>query len=444
MSVGPRSRRRFLRDLGAMATLGAVATAGCSALPFDGGEPATTIPAGELRAVVEGTPPAIPEMLPVDIEASYLDGASGQVSERLGRVPDPLTATEVPNGAIRQDLAHMRDRAESRLEAAREADTPYEALQSLRRARAGAATLEGAWAAIDDGLTRTALIDRAPEIESARTDFVRRWEYDGDDPVRAAVVYSAIERRVEAARRSATVDETDLEYQPENPITVGELAGELEGARASIDDVAYLYDRYTASVDDPDDLHPALEQGATSLVDDVESRERELPSIDPVEPSELVDRDVEDTPAAEVLEGLYYRLETPDYPAEELAAGRPAHAILVAGSVLARFRALATLRGQIDDGESFEVETAADVRAIRSDAVEAVASARNEIEQSALANQELARLADRLRNVDGQLERHDDAVRTDIVDYEVAEYVTIAAVARALPSTVEQVAVALQ
>ena len=439
MMDGFLDRRRFLRGLGTVALVGA---SGCSALSGEGKSP-PTIPASALGTIVDDAPPTIPERVPVEIEPTYLDSIETTIRDTLTQVPSPFTATDIPNGAIREDLNQHRDRVDTYLQAAAEAASPYEALRRYRRAQERAAQVAAAWATVDADLTRDAVLERTAELEAERSAFTRRWEYLGDEPERSTVVHSILEQRLRTTERIATIVESDLEREPPNAITIGELAGSIERGFGAIEDAAYLYDRYLESLTEPTDQRPTFEAAAASLVGTIESRRASLPSIEPSNPSALVDRDISDTPAAEALEELYWRLDAPRYSSEERAAGRPAHAIVIAKTILARFRALSSIRDDVEAGESYEIESADDVRAIRSAAISALTAAQDAIDSVVLANGDLARLANQLQDVDRRLEPHDDDVRADLLGYEVAEYVQIAAMARALPETTKQVETAL-
>ena len=434
------SRRRILGGVGTAALLG---VSGCSAISGWQDEP-PTIPASELRAIVDESPPILPETFPADIESSYLDSIAEGISGRLYSVPTPFTASDIPNGAIRKDLNHQRDRVDTLLQTANESDSPYEALWLYRRARGQAASVAAAWATIDHGLTRDDVIGRTSELETARSEFVRRWEYLGTEPIRSTVVHSALEQRVRTTERIIDIDESDLDREPANAITIGELAGEVERGFASIEDAEYLYDRHLQSLPDPMDQRAILGEAAATLARTIESRHASLPSVDPSNPSALVDRDISDTPAAEVLEGLYWRLDSPSYPSEELLTGRPAHAIVVAKTILARLRAFTSVLDQVEAGETYEVLSSEEVRASRAEAISAITSAQSEITKPVLANSDLARLADQLQDVDSRLKRHEEDVATDLIDYEIAVYVQTTAVAHALPATIEQVTTMLR
>lgn len=438
------SRRRVLGLAGSTVLLGS-GLAGCSALPFgDSRDDTATIPGTDLQAVTDGERPEIPRTLPVDVESSYLAGVGDRVRTHLASVPTPLDETDVPNGAIRRELTQVHDRAETLLETAESAPTPFEAMGTLRRAREEARTLAAAWAAIDEGLTSEDVAESVTEIEDARTALLGRWRYVGDDPIRATVVHATIERYVDRARRLATSRASPRGRRPTNPLTIGEYAGHLERSLATLEDAAYCYDRYASSLDEPTEYLVALEGAAGSLVEEVGRRSGELPDVEPDETSALVESDVSDTPAAEVLERFYWDVGEPDYPAETRAAGRPAYAIVLAHGALARLRALESLREAIDDGETFAVESAADVRATRSSAIDAVTSARSTSPAPDLTNREFSRLSSRLADADERIARYDDSVRPGQLDHLVAEYVAVRAIASALPETSANVTAVLE
>lgn len=443
MSEDGLSRRRVLGLAGS--TVLGVGLAGCSALPLgDNPEEATAIPVADLQAVTEAPRPVIPRTLPVYIESSYLAEQTGRVREHLASVPTPLDETDVPNGAIRRELTHVRERAETLLDRAESAPTSFEAMETLRRARGNARTLTAAWAAIDEGLTREGVAGMVTEIEDARTNLLGRWRYVGEDPIRATVLHATIERYVASARRLATNPEFPRSRRPTNPLTIGEYAGHLERSLATLEDAAYCYDRYSSSLDDSIDLLVVLEGSAASLVEAVGRRSGDLPDLDPDEATALVDRDVSDTAAAEVIERFYWDVGEPDYVPETRAAGRPARTIVLAQGALARFRALESVREEINGGETYTVESSADVRAVRSSAIDAVTAARSASPAPVLTNRELSRLSSRLADADEEIDRYDDPVQPKQLDHVVSEYVAVRAIAAALPETNENVTTVLE
>lgn len=441
MTGDPFTRRRFLRLGGAVCSLGSATLAGCSSLQ---GEPQPVMLSGEaLEGAIAPDVPTIPRSLPVDIEASFLDSLAAPAREELATVPTPLDRTEVPNGAIRRELTRTHERARSHLDAATSAPTPFEAVTSIRRARGEAATLAAAWNVIEAGLSREAVIARGPPIRDDLDAFVDRWAYVGASPIRVMLVHAHLEQAVLDARESATVDPQRLDREPANAITIGELAGELSRAATRVRAATYLYDRFQQSIDGETDLRSRFEGAAHTLVDDIHRRRREIPTISPNEVATLVDGEISDV-ATSALEELYFRIEHPNYPGDELAAGRPAHAIEIAHVLLARFRAFTSLRTRLNEGESFGVSSVSDVEALRSRAMDALNAVRTDASYPQLTTNELARLAEQVRETDRRLTHHDGDVRLEAISYEVAGYVFVDAVARAVPPMSQQVASTLE
>jgi len=440
MSDRSLDRRRFLHGLGVTAALG---TAGCSGLSL-GSEEEPRLAAQALQSLTSDPAPIIPQRLPVDIEGAYLESIATGVRETLETVPTPLTATHVPNGAIREDLTHLREHVETDLEAARDAPSPSEALEEYRRAGSTATELATAWAVIDDGLTRADVAERASAIDQTRSRFEQRWSYVGTDPVTASVLHAALERRVRTATRILAADDADRPDPPDNALTIGEFAGDLYQARAAIEDADYLYRQHTHALTDGDDLQDRLESAAEGLGRAITARKAQLPDVDASDPSTFVDRDISATPAAEVLQDLYRELDRSDSVAEEQAAGRPANAVLAAVWTLAQFRAFDSILEDVTEGASYAIETVDDIGTIRADAVNALTATTEALDASILANQTLDRLSGDLRFADRRLTDRHGAVRVSYIRYEIAQYVEIAAIARALPASVAQAVDALR
>lgn len=428
-------RRGFLRAAGTVALLG---TAGCSAIV--GGNDRPTIPASELHAIVRGGPPEIPATIPVDVEASYLHTAAEEVRSILRTVPTPLTAAEIPNGVIRQRVSSTIHRTRSYLHGAEEAHSPYEAMRRLRWAHGEARSAAGAWAAIDAGLTRAQVATRGPDVLAEIDAFVEQWRYIGDDPVRAAVVHSVLENRVVGARNRATIEGERLQREPETPLTVGELAGDLGEARAALEESRYVYGRFLASLAEEREMLQRLQLAAGTLADAVRERRRALPDVE--EPAELVEGDVA-APALDALDLIYAEAAQLEDAEHARAEGRPARGVVLAQPVLARFRALDALRSRVADGDSFAVERAADVRAIRADAIDAIRTARAETSVPILTDWALADLSGELQRADDDLADSEGSVQVDFLDFTVSQYVYVGAIARGLPETSAEVASAL-
>jgi hypothetical protein len=440
---------------GVLALLGSAAVAGCSGLPNPlASDRSVTVSGSELAAIASRDAPAAPETIPVEIAQAHLDAARTRARDLLSTAPDPLGPDEIPNGAIRERVASRRERARSDLEEASEAGSPFEAMGHLRSARCDARYLAAAWKAVDEGLTRETLFESAPAISEDAAAFRERWRYVGGDPVRALVVHQPIERLAETAGSDATPPRESLEREQENPITVGELAADLERARASLSDAAHLYDRFLDTLDEHRDLGPTFEGAVDEIAEAIDERRGDLPSVDPSEPSELVERDVEGTPVGWALERFYADLVDPPEFEREHWEGNPTGAILRGHESLAKFRAFESLRDRVDGGEEIDVENAADIGRMRTDAIEAIEGARASDRQPLLTRGLVSNAADGIGYVDEELARvahgggEEGEVRETVeVDWfvrDVARYLQIAAMARAAPAASEQVATILR
>lgn len=425
---------------GVLALVGTTAFAGCSGIPSGIlEEQPATLDGTELRALAERDAPAIPERAVVDIEGAVLDARRDHVRELLSGVPTPFSSREIPNGAIREELASMHERALDALDAADSAGSPYETLTSLRDARSRAGALNAAWRAIDAGLTREALLEDAAVVRREGRAFDERWRYVGDDPVRAVLIADRLERGVERAIAVASVDREELAAEQENPVTVGELGGDIERGRALLDDGAYLYDRYTASVTGATALESTIRSAARAAVDTVETRQRDLPAFDPGDPAATFGRDIEETPAAWALRDLYGHVSNTRGIDHARSNDQPAHVVLQAQEQLARIRAFTALYERIDDGERFAIEAASDVEALRSTAVAAVMAARSAAPDPRLARRLLADLAGGIRYTDREFADLRDEIEAAWIARDVSFYVTTAAIARAIPDAVDRI-----
>jgi len=115
MTERPRMTRRGLLALAGVSVL-----AGCNGLTGLGSENEPTIQAYDLPDIDSETDPepAVPESVPVAIDADYLDAARNRVTTLLAALPTPLGPEEIPNGYIRMQLA----------DAATDATTGYSAV----------------------------------------------------------------------------------------------------------------------------------------------------------------------------------------------------------------------------------------------------------------------------------------------------------------------------
>jgi len=427
---------------GALAIAGSSLLAGCGGVGglFSGSEP-VVLDGTELKGIVDAGTPAIPERVPVEISDDYLADATARVETLLGSVPDPLGPGEIPNGAIREDLSKERENAKEALDRVENAATGYEKLQVLRDARRRARALAAGWEAIDAGLTREDVLASAPEVRDRIDEVGDRHGYVGNDPVRAVLAHAAIEGLLVSAKRSATVHREQLEGVPENPVTIGELAGDLEAASAAVAGAAHIYERFTDSLDGGRDLEAHLRSAGDALVEEIETRQGDLPSEDAV--VSTVEGDLEDTPAGRALRNLHDDATYTSRITDAQRVGRLASAILQAQETLAGIGAFEAFRETVDGGEDFTVETVAEVRSIRKDAVDAIESARENGSNPRLTYAALEGMGGWIRFADDDLARAGDEVNARYLDNELAAYIRATYIARSIPEASETVADAL-
>ncbi|WP_134671505.1 hypothetical protein [Halorussus marinus] len=436
-----RTTRRGFLALAASAGL-----AGCNGFGYFSDDRGPTVEGAALSEVASTDPPTVTERFPVEVEQSYLDEAAATAREHLSAVPAPLDESDVPNGVIRQEVSRLYEEANEALADAAEATTTADAMGRLRDAREDARAAAAAWAAIDGDLDREAVRASIPTVRRALEEFQFRWRYVGQAPVRAVLAHAQIEERVGfAGRRLRGAGEHHRRYRrrPDNPLAIGEFAGEVESARAAIDDAAYVYDRYVASLGDPRPIGEGLRAVGESLVETLDERREALPGEPHAEASSLVDRDVEGTPIAEALTGLR-DAEYADGLDDELATGRRASVVLSVHDTLAQVRAFERLRERVADGEFVRVETIEDVRTIRDAAVDAVAAAADSERHSRLDRRLLASLGD-FGYADRQIEEYADRdqVPVDWLVPDLSYYVAIEARAREVPAASATVAEAI-
>jgi hypothetical protein len=427
---------------GALAVLGLGALAGCSgANPLSSEPDPVELDAAALRGVVDDSAPSLPERLPVEITEAHVAASEDRARTLLDAVPATLGSDEIPNGAIREKVRHARERAATEISEASAAATPFDRLAAFGGARAEARFAAGAWRAIDEGLTREELRGEAETIRSDRRALRDRWRYVGDDPVEATLVHAAIERRIASGRSDIAVGEPHR-YRPGNPLGVGEIAEEVERARVAVDDAAHLYDRLTATLDEPVDLRERLVDARQRLREAFETEREALSSIDPQEPWRIEGVDVEDTPAAEALEELF-RPVNPEHD-DGWDETTPAEALTWAHASFVTLSAFIALRERVREGETFVVESVTDVDAVRSGAIEALRAAEASPAEPALTRHSTAKLAGQLAWADEELLNVDESVRASWLRNDVATYLTVMARARATPAASERVAEALR
>lgn len=419
------SRRGFLALSGTAALAGLAGCGGVNPLAED--EP-RTIAGGALREALSGEAPTVADPLPVNIEAAYVDRRLADARKSLSSVPAPFDAEEVPNGAVRRELTELRERAATALETAATAPSPTDALGSVRRARRSVREVEAAWAAVDAGLSFDDVRGSIPAAREAYEAFRTRWQYVGDDPVRAVLVHARVEELVANAGRQLNRAPGQTRHAPESPFGVAELAAAVESARAAVDDADYLFGRFESSLSNPRPVGAALTSAGESLSASVADRREALPNPES-EASSYVDGEA--APVAYALVELRQGIEFADGIEGERETGRRAMVVVSALHTLVRLRAFESLRERVENEEYVTVEGVADVRAVREAAVDAVGDALAS-EANPRLDRSVLRVADRFESLPERIgEYHDDdeiPVRWLVRD--LGEYVVVEAMAR--------------
>lgn len=417
------TRRGFL----AAAVGGGALLAGCAELG-DGGDEPDPISSTRLSEVVGpgGTAaPVVVDSLPVDIERERLRRGVQRVDDLTATLPMPLGPEEIPNGYVRERLADAAADAADRTESARTAGSRLRALEELRRARGRAGYAAAGWGRIEGEADATELRNRAADANLRARSTLAETEYRGEDPVRAARVYAYVERTLE---RVASDGDSRVNFEAGSVLAVAERGERAESNEAAVADGRYLLDRYRSSLSSPADLSERLSAAASALSKTVDRRHSELPP----EPTST---------EWDSTKQFRYRLRTDaDSSADAVAdAERPATTVLSAAGALTDIAAHGRVVERIDGGEAFTVETAAELREIRTTAIEALESALAESRRPELARPMLADAAATVGFADERLSGYSGAVRPRRLDGPVQQYVTATARARSVPAACETV-----
>ncbi|MFC7070533.1 hypothetical protein [Halobaculum lipolyticum] len=429
------TRRRLLAATG---TAAAASLAGCSALPF-GDDP--TVSGGDLAAVVAEPAPSVPASLPVAMASDHLAETETAIRDDLASVPASVDAAAAPNGAIRDRLTRERDRATEALARATEAQSPWERAGRVRRARSAVGFLVGAWAAIDGDRSVAAVRRDADAVRADLAAFRRTWAYVGADPVDAVVVHDAIAGLVRGCLADLNRVLSATPSDPTAALTVAETDEHLAGARVALRDAAHLFDRLDRG-DGVRDRRDTFASAAAALVEQVRTRRRDLGLADGTPTSGVPEGAV---PAERALHERERDARRGARIEEFRATGAFPRAVVEAHRELALLGAVETLRARVDAGEAVDPASADDLRTIRRRAREAVATSAADGRTRPLDRLRLHDLAAAIAYYDDDLSRYDADRQVSIpgLGWELAGYVSVAAVARNVVPASDAVAAAL-
>ncbi|MFB6269854.1 MAG: hypothetical protein ABEH83_07920 [Halobacterium sp.] len=288
------SRRAFL----AGGATGIAALAGCSDLPIvgSGGQSASFDGEALRERAVEWSfeePSAYPAPVPERLGRAHRERARALLDEVSADV-------SFPNEAVTRRLRDQRDSATESLSGVEAASGTLEWLDDWRYRRGRAAEVRAAYAAAAGEADAGALRERRAAVRRDLTGFESSWTYRGGSPVEAFAVHRELESLTGACHRYLVSDRSFPDGPRAAVFAVGELARDVERARASIADASGLRDAF---VDD----------GMDAYWSDVATAARRLeramvPTQRPVEPYVRRDaepsdfkRDVEGTPAEHVF-----------------------------------------------------------------------------------------------------------------------------------------------
>ena len=121
---------------------------------------------GGIARSLDAPVPEPPRLIPVDVDPGGAAAFDDRIGRLLAPIPEPLTATTLPNGEIRERIREQRAAAREARPAPGESLPPLRAAERYATARDHAATAVGTWA----GVT----VEGAPEAVTADIGTVRR------------------------------------------------------------------------------------------------------------------------------------------------------------------------------------------------------------------------------------------------------------------------------
>lgn len=425
-----RINRRAL--LGTLGTGLAASLAGCGFLDYDTST-ATTLDPDQVSEALSTPVPTYQTPTPVTPAQSAIQTGLDRTDDLLAAVPADLTASDVPNGAIRQRIEEKRKVAVREREDVTAVDSPYRQLRRTPHARDVAAEASVAFRAVE-GETTLEEVRAERDILSERVSAdLQRLEYVGSDRARTLYLAQRLEYDLLGAGR-----ELDRSLNAVDPsvLDVGELGSRVEDARATRAVVDHLDTRHRARLTDPQSFGDAFRRALDRTIES--ASERSLPDRGD-EPADLVETDIGDGPASTVLGHCIRQL----IDVEARLRDRRADSRLAAGLQRAYaferdYLACERVRQRID-----QVETLDGVDPLweaRERAIRLVTEASIDPQMPTLPAAILSRLADRIGYIDEDVRQtldREDTVHADDFEWPYANYVWVGEQLRALPEAAE-------
>ena len=431
------TRRRFLAGL---TTVTGTAIAGCSSYPWEDDETSTAIPATEAKTILSDPLPDVDFPVPVVPESAAVEDGLERVDELLDDLPEPVTADEVPNGVVRESIVDARETALEGSDEGTESPETYHVLRETRDRRDAAQEAITTFEAIEDDGVWEALEDERVDRQSTLEDRLEAADYRGEDSddgrLRAALTWYRLEDDLESANQG-------LERLPIGPnatvIELGESAGSLEFATATVDVWDHLLERYDQSRSTSDDFEPVF---ATTLEQSIDAADDvELPSRDTDDWYEEVAGANADDPSVQMT--LWRPLRQADNAREGMTAAftddRLGIGLADTLEFEQAFRAFETIRTRVENGEIAVPETADEIETERNAAVSALESATEVVGENSIGAYLFAKDYQSLRwtddRIDDLLSRNPDGRISLTSQYD--DYVRLRARLEVLPDAVE-------
>ncbi|ELZ32725.1 hypothetical protein [Halorubrum distributum] len=368
MTRGSSSRRRLLAGV---AATGAAALAGCSGLPFAGGEERRDSPVS-LPADAVGSIewPASP--FPTAVPASLAAAHEARTRSLLDDVP---AEPELPNAAVATEIETRRERARERANAGLPDEWPVDDLDAWRRRREDAAEVRAAYRAATGNDDGSELSARRRAVRDARTALTGDLAYRSESTAAAVLAYEPVESLLAECARSVRPQVTYPADPVAEPFRAGEAVGRVERAEAAAADAEGLREACLDSWDEASPRWASLVAAAETLRGSV-SRTRASVRERVGREDPLDEEDLSGTVAQELAATGETRVESAvEDVSRATDAGEHATAVVEAGTALAEVEAYRAAVVEIRDGRHRAAPTESSVRSTAERARAAVSEA---------------------------------------------------------------------
>ncbi len=368
MTRGSSSRRRLLAGV---AATGAAALAGCSGLPFAGGEERRDSPVS-LPADAVGSIewPASP--FPTAVPASLAAAHEARTRSLLDDVP---AEPELPNAAVATEIETRRERARERANAGLPDEWPVDDLDAWRRRREDAAEVRAAYRAATGNDDGSELSARRRAVRDARTALAGDLAYRAESTAAAVLAYEPVESLLAECARSVRPQVTYPADPVAEPFRAGEAVGRVERAEAAAADAEGLREACLDSWDEASPRWASLVAAAETLRGSV-SRTRASVRERVGREDPLDEEDLSGTVAQELAATGETRVESAvEDVSRATDAGEHATAVVEAGTALAEVEAYRAAVVEIRDGRHRAAPTESSVRSTAERARAAVSEA---------------------------------------------------------------------